>query len=332
MMSDKAADRIHDASRDLSRSKTTPLQPPELPSNSICDKQFMDDVEQLKALRSYMIRQAKIAGVRTLELGDLNLLHFDEKGRLPTYKEWADLEHRSSELYYHLPEQDRRRFLYGQLPRFVIKTAAYLGAIALFSLITAVAAAVFSGFVVFGPISAGGDALADVSQLAYRTVHLTIFSAFLVWAAALGGIGSIAFIGMNALAVQEDATFDITNVKLIGLRVVLGALFAVVITLPFGFTPFYNFIFDLFKFGNATPSEVALKSVLLLLPFALGFSTTLVIMILNQFVDAVQSFFGKRSNSAVPPAPRAGPPPVVQAAAADSTQALREIKTVNQAS
>lgn len=264
------------------------------PDYSIGDKQFMDDVAQLKALRSYMIRQAKIAQAGTIELGQLNLLYFHEAGRLPTYDEWTTLEDRSSELYQHLTEADRRRFLYGQIPRFVIKTASSLGVLALMSLVGAVATTLFFG-------------------LGAVNVSLTSFMAFLLWAAALGGIGSIAFIGMNALAVQEDATFDITNEKLIALRVVLGALFAVVITLPFGFEAFKNFILGLFTRDSTTSSALALKSVLLLLPFILGFSTTLVIMVLNQFIEAVQMFFGKRNSpAATATTPGQVPQPVVQ--------------------
>ena len=99
---------------------------------------------------------------------------------------------------------------------------------------------------------------------------------------------------MNALTVQEDATFDITNPKLIGLRVVLGVVFGVVLTLPYGFGPFFKFVQDLMSNKTAEPaSALALKSVLLLLPFVLGFSTTLVIMVLNRCIDAIRAFFGK---------------------------------------
>jgi Sec-independent protein secretion pathway component TatC len=121
----------------------------------------------------------------------------------------------------------------------------------------------------------------------------------MMWLASLGAVGSIAFIGMNALAVQDDATFDLTNHRLIVLRIALGALFGVVLTLPFGFKDFLDFVVglrspvDAAKIPNG--SGVATQSVLLLLPFILGFSTPLVIMILNQFVEAVQSFFGKKT-------------------------------------
>ena len=250
----------------------------------IGDRQFMDDLTQLKSLRSYMIRQAKSAQAGTIELGNLNLLHFDERGRSPTFFEWSELEHKSNDLYQHLSEADRRRFLYGQIPRFVIRTAGALGCVALGALATTV---IMTHLLGDQPVS-------------------FVFMAFLTWAAALGGVGSIAFIGMNALAVQEDATFDITNEKLLGLRVMLGALFAVILTLPFGYGAFKVFIWDLLTQRSETEliTALATKSLLLLLPFILGFSTTLVIMILNQFVEAIQTFFGRRGSP--PSAGRAG--------------------------
>ena len=189
-------------------------------ADCICDRDFMNDVERLKALRSYMIQQARGAEAGSIELGQLNVLRYTEDGRFPTVYEWQYLEHESNKLYQYLPETDRRRFLYGQIPFVVVRTASALGFIALASLVVAVALPLFE--------KAIGESAAK----------LGVFIAFLMWAAALGAIGSIAFIGMNALAVQEDATFDILNKKLIGLRVVLGALFAGVLTLSFGFDPF----------------------------------------------------------------------------------------------
>jgi hypothetical protein len=70
--------------------------------------------------------------------------------------------------------------------------------------------------------------------------------------------------------------------------------------LPFGFQAFTRFCQALAEAKEAdAPSTLALQSAMLLLPFILGFSTTLVIMILNQFVDAIQSFFGKKSSPAI---------------------------------
>jgi hypothetical protein len=107
--------------------------------------------------------------------------------------------------------------------------------------------------------------------------------------------------------VQEDITFDLTNRRLMILRVVLGGLFGLVLTLPFGFQDFLNFCSNI---GGAIPlhekpgdtvkpsDSVTWQAVTLLMPFVLGFSTSLVILVLNQLVDGIQAFFGKRSTAA----------------------------------
>jgi hypothetical protein len=65
--------------------------------------------------------------------------------------------------------------------------------------------------------------------------------AYITWIAFLGAIGSTAFVGMNALSVQSDATFDLNNQRLLVMRVSLGALFGLVLTLPFGMKGFVSF-------------------------------------------------------------------------------------------
>lgn len=250
----------------------------------ISDPQFLDNLEQLKVLRAFLIQQAVPVtpeGSAFLSFGTLNLLKGGwgmtkggtwglTKGRAPTLEEWTALERHTQGLYGLLNESLRRRFLYGQIPTWVAYTAGLLGAVSLVSM--------FGAF-------------------AYSSPQIFLVW-YMVWLAALGSLGSIAFIGMNALAVQDDATFDLTNNKLILLRICLGALFGVVLTLPFGFGSFVQFVTNLRNGGAELSTEVTIQSALLLMPFILGFSTPLVIMILNQFVQAVQSFFGKTSPGA----------------------------------
>ena len=88
-MSDKVVELPNGVPRDFGGDQKEKYQGTDL--CSICDRQFMDDVTQLKALRSYLIRQAKSPEPGTVELGDLNLLRFDEKGRYPTDAEWRNL-------------------------------------------------------------------------------------------------------------------------------------------------------------------------------------------------------------------------------------------------
>jgi hypothetical protein len=141
---------------------------------------------------------------------------------------------------------------------------------------------------------------ADTSANAVRLL------CYLVWLMSLGSLGSIAFISVNALAIQSDATFDISNARFVFLRILIGALFALMIALPLSlqdFVQFCDFIRSSALAGHhigvepkqiETTSSVvtATQIAMLLLPFVLGFSTSLVLMILNRMVGAVQSLLG----------------------------------------
>ncbi|HEY4045036.1 MAG TPA: hypothetical protein VGM32_24765 [Rhodopila sp.] len=132
----------------------------------------------------------------------------------------------------------------------------------------------------------------------------TIILYYLGWLVSMGCIGAVAFIGMNAISAQDDITFDISNIRLMILRVVLGGLFALVLTLPFGSESFIDFCYFIGtgenlggQAGQTAAGESSIARVLMLTaPFLLGFSTSLVILILNQLIDGVQAFFGKKSS------------------------------------
>jgi hypothetical protein len=104
---------------------------------------------------------------------------------------------------------------------------------------------------------------------------------------------------MNALSFQQDVTFDLGNHRLMALRISLRALLGLVLALPFGFNDFIQFLSGIIEGKQGTtgapPDSHALtvQALMLLLPFVLGFSTPLVIMILNRLIDAVQAFFGR---------------------------------------
>jgi hypothetical protein len=126
----------------------------------------------------------------------------------------------------------------------------------------------------------------------------TIVLFYLIWLVSMGCIGAVAFIGMNAISAQDDITFDISNMRLMTLRVVLGGLFALVLALPFGSQKFIEFCYFIGtgdRVASPTNDENSFAQVLMLtMPFLLGFSTSLVILILNQAINGVQAFFGVR--------------------------------------
>jgi hypothetical protein len=82
------------------------------------------------------------------------------------------------------------------------------------------------------------------------------------------------------------------------LRIVLGSLFGLVLTLPFGYDDFVRFCMSLNGSSVTTStatdaSHVTNQAIMLLLPFVMGFSNSLVIMVLNRMVSAIQAFFGQ---------------------------------------
>ena len=274
----------------------------------INDYPFMRDLKRLKELRSFLIQEAigvSPQDTKPLSFGKLNSLRYDVTGRAPTQEEWAEVESQTQTLFRLLTDPLRRKFILGEIPSWIWGLPIALALIALAALIAAIV-------------------VQDTGLFGIKSIGASTLPFYLVWLMSLGAIGSVAFIGMNALSVQQDITFDLSNRRLMILRIVLGALFGLVLTLPFGFEEFMKFVVGINRGGLVGGQEVPAQKIsgvttqamLLLLPFILGFSTSLVIMILNRLVDAVQAFFGRtgateRSQTIAPPTQ---PPPQTKTA------------------
>jgi hypothetical protein len=99
-------------------------------ANEIGDKQFMDDLGKLKELRSFLIEQAvqlKPGEAAAMSFGKLNLLRWRIDGRMPTQEEWTALEGLTQDLFRHLSDPLRRRFLYSRLPWWIPRLVGALG-------------------------------------------------------------------------------------------------------------------------------------------------------------------------------------------------------------
>lgn len=190
-----------------------------------------------------------------------------EKGRAPTEAEWGALETRLQELHSLLGEPCRRGFYISQSKHLLIWMPLII-------MIGAVASLFATSFI--------GERWHSYC--------------YIPWLMALGALGSIAYISMNALSLQKDITFDIGNKKLLVIRIVLGAMFGLILALPFGFGYFKSFTRTLRDFKANTPNDAATDAKMaatLLMPFVFGFSTTLVLTIINRLVDAIGVIFGK---------------------------------------
>jgi hypothetical protein len=256
----------------------------------INDAAFMHDLGRLKELRSFLIQEAvqvRPSDAEALEFGRLNLLKrnylTESMGRDPTEEEWMQVERHRLMLLGLLTPTLRRRFVLGAVPAMLAWLPMGLALVALLALMMAIWAC-------------------NVDALHMRGVGANVLPFYLIWLVSLGAIGSVAFTGMNALSVQEDITFDLTNRRLFTMRIALGALFGLVLTLPFGIQQFIDFCSSIVTGpvpGQIAPPTGLGQATMLILPFVLGFSTSLVILILNRFIEAVQGFFGRRTEPSV---------------------------------
>lgn len=252
------------------------------PENTIADAKFNKDLQTLRNLHSFLIREAKSLP-EDFSLGILNTLKDggqSEKGRSPTADEWKAIEKKTQVLFAQLTDTDRKKFLASQMPNFLPRIAVWLVAVSIGSMIMSV---VMAELTLFDPGINGA--------------FMVFF--FLVWLMSLGAIGAAAFIGFNAISVSTDITFDISDSNFIVQRIVLGALFALFFTLPFGFHEFISFAKSLSTAAQnratvPTQSELAFtnQSLLLIMPFVLGYSTSLVILILNRLISSASTLFG----------------------------------------
>ncbi len=152
------------------------------------------------------------------------------------------------------------------------------------------------------------------------SLQLVSSIANIFWILALGGLGSCAFLGttlisenarLNTTSVlttqspsggQISSEFDLTDRNLILTRIVIGILFAFLLGLSLS-SGSLKFIVGQVVEGNAfsqSASANTLKSAqeyaailgLTLLPFVVGFSTTLILGIMDRFVSSIRTIFG----------------------------------------
>jgi hypothetical protein len=247
--------------------------------NAIRDARFWNQLTNLASLKALLLTRGvhiREEDIPLLSFGMLNDLRYDEKGRLPTIEEWEQLDKRSQKLFTYLGDELRKHFelsqtanLIAQLPLLLIFVALLV--VAILSLIAVI----------------------------FEIDRLLLLGCYFLWTALLGAIGAIAYLSMNTLSIQKDITFDFTNKSLLAVRIVLGALFGFFLSMPFGV--YSSFITFWGSLAHGTPgtgaANFSLEAALLLLPFVLGFSTSLVILVLNRFVESITVFLGSRPGS-----------------------------------
>src|SRR5258707_7192809 len=90
--------------------------------DAIRDSRFMNQLANLKSLKSLLLTQAvpiREADAPLLSFGKLNQLRYSEKGRLPTVEEWDQLDERSQRLFSYLDDKLRKRFELSQTANLI---------------------------------------------------------------------------------------------------------------------------------------------------------------------------------------------------------------------
>jgi len=285
------------------------------PDYRINDKALIDEIKRLKRLRLFLLSQVvdlKKEAPAMHQLGALNLLSYRKNGRRPFPEEWLKAESAGFALFEIMSPEDRKKFRASEIPFWVGILTMALVLLALTScvfamvafstlpdsdsphLISAVDASAVGASEAPAATSTGYASAAASSTASSKKVQDDVFKlivvSYVIWLVSLGAIGAVAFVGMNALALQRDITFEL-NSKLISLRIVLGALFGVILTLPFGFSTYWEFLAQI-RHKPAAGNNIITQTAWLLLPFLFGFSTSLVIAIVNRLNEGVQAICG----------------------------------------
>jgi len=241
---------------------------------AIKDEAFFVLIRRLKALRAFLSQAAiplKPSPDQALSLGKIYALHFSKNGRAASVAEWDYVDSQIQEIYALLSPAHRRAFLATETPWLVPILALTLLLLGLADILI----------------------LVDINSLGW--INPAVFGGYVVFSTSLGALGALGSLSLNAILVQNDIKFDPTNTRLITIRIIGGALFGCILTLPFGYESFYSFIVPSNTFADS-PSRQTLsvsQASLLLLPFIFGYSTSAILLILDKLAGALERFFGQ---------------------------------------
>jgi hypothetical protein len=244
----------------------------------INDEEFGQQLLQLRRTRRFLIGEGVTPpatntanGESPFSFGRLNLISYRPRSfgrrRPPTLADWQLLEEKQDGLQRLFTTETQHRFRILATQQLITLTPVFLLMFAFCAL----------GLAAFPPDFGDASSTAALCFLSY-----------LAWTSCLGGLGAIGFLAVNSLAIQDDATFDISNPSLVAMRIVLGALFGCIVSLPFCF-PYFKDFTTWVRTGGDLDSA---RGLLLLVPFLLGFSTTLVMAVLNRMIAGIETMFG----------------------------------------
>ncbi len=256
--------------------------------DGISDPRFAAQVKALQQLKQFLFDEKVAVQAEALEatdLGSLNNIKYALNGRPPTESEWKALDQKLAVLAPLLTPAMRWKLRIREL-RFFFVTVP----------IISMGTSVIATFFLILLMSVGEERAMIWFLIAYSTM-------LLIWTISQGTLGACAFLCISATthALRERASsdslspmIDVTNENILGIRVILGALFSL-LALPIGgrsVAVIYS------AFSEEHPIPPIQDWIIVLLPFMFGFSTTLVLTIFNKIVGGISAIFGISSETA----------------------------------
>jgi hypothetical protein len=253
----------------------------------VSDRRFAEQLRALQNLKQFLFDEKVSLKTDTLEdidLGSLNNLRYASNGgRLPTEGEWKLLDQKLAALAPLLTPALRWKARIREL-RFFFVT------VPICTMVTSVIATFFLAL-----LMTFGDGNTVFFTVSYVLMLLT-------WTISQGTLGACAFLCVNITvnSARErpssdsvDHIIDLADENILVIRVILGALFAL-LAIPIG----GRSILIVYKAFLATHPIPPIEDwVVVLLPFMFGFSTTLVLAIFNKIVGGVSAVFGISSET-----------------------------------
>jgi hypothetical protein len=275
---------------------------------AIRDRRFWQQLQNLHELKAFLISEdvsIPEAELDNIQLGGLDALFFSRNGRLPTEQERKELDKRSIGLVKYLNYPLRRR-------RRLNRLRPYFRTLPILFLTLAIASLI---------LDSSARYLHDEANNATKLGTFLDLAANMLWLIALGGLGTCGYLGTRLmmesrragaiappesgqaenpehLAIPDSAEIDLTDVNLITTRIVVGILFSFILALPV--YQYHSYLHKLIMgaegVGSGSGTDILQDMGLTLLPFVLGFSTSLVLGIMERFVSAIGSLFGISSS------------------------------------
>jgi hypothetical protein len=257
-------------------------------TNRISDQRFADQLDVIKKLKKFLFEERILLPadvIESIDLGPLNNLKFASDGRLPTETEWRALDEKLAGLTPLLTTDLRWKFRIRELRFFFITIPIFFMGMTVIATLSLVL--LMSGIV-------------KNTSLFFLVPYVI---AFILWTFSQGGLGACAFLCVTATlyTLKERAvsgalhqTIDVTDKNILGVRVILGGLFALLIALPIGGKSVLVIYMAFTQNHSIPPTE---DWIIALLPFMLGFSTTLVLAIFNRVIAGISALFGIASGT-----------------------------------